>query len=87
MLQQLNFKRFMSVDDPCSTAAKPAFPEVSEFIMAAHMYGMAEKFSVEGLKDLSWSHFLKLVKEASLFDLFSAVDIVYDKFPDPDDIV
>ena len=86
VLPKSKWQGFIRAGDLHSAATKFALREVSDFVMAAHMYGMADKYSITGLKDLAQSQFLKLVKEAPLSELFFAVEIVYDKLPDGEDV-
>jgi BTB/POZ domain len=67
------------VVDPCE--------EVPEVILAAQMYGMAEKYAISDLRDLSVKRFLAEIEGTSMSNLLALIDIIYDSTPESDNLL
>jgi hypothetical protein len=61
------------------------YEEVPEVILAAQMYGIAEKYAVKDLKDLSVARFLVEIEKTPMSNLLALIDINYDLTAESED--
>jgi hypothetical protein len=60
------------------------YEEVPEVILAAQVYGIAEKYAIKDLKDLSFVRFLPEIGKTPMSNLLAVIDIIYDSTPESD---
>ena len=70
-----------------TVVASDTFEKVSEVVLAAQMYGLAEKYAISKLKHLSSTRYQELIEEASVANLLALVDIVYESTPASDNMM
>jgi len=77
-----------AASDP-SRVAEDMRPDIPEIVIAAHMYGLAEKYVVEGLDISSRERFREelVLKSLTVSTLLTAVETVYDQTRDGDDAI
>lgn len=63
------------------------YEEVPEVVLAAQMYGIAEKYVIRELKDLSVSRFLAEIEKTSMSNLLALIDIIYDSTLESDNLL
>jgi hypothetical protein len=61
------------------------YEEVPKVILAAQMYGIAEKYAVKDLKDLSVARFLAQIEKTPMSNLPALIDIIYDSTAENED--
>ena len=73
-----------------NAASKPSrmqHEEVPEIVLAAQMYGIAEKYGITDLKELSARRFLATVETTSMANLLILVHIIYESTLETDKLL